>query len=75
MPASVFVSLSRSCFPRQAAKPVPEADDFHAVDPQRGFADAADGGVETRAVAARRENPDAFAPAHNQVGRSLRHFT
>ena len=43
----------------EATKAVAEADNLHAVV-QRGFADAANGCVETGAIAARSENADAF---------------
>jgi len=44
----------------EAAKAVAEADEFHAVIADGGFADTADGGVKAGAVAARREDADAF---------------
>ncbi len=45
----------------QAAEAVAKADDLHVVLIQRGLADAADGGVETGAVAAGGEDADVFA--------------
>ena len=47
-----------------AAETVAEADDFHAVKAEGGFADAANGGVQTGAVAARRQDADAFRLRH-----------
>jgi hypothetical protein len=48
----------------EPAKAVAEADDLHAVKTERGFADAANGGVQSGAVAARRQNADAFGFFH-----------
>jgi hypothetical protein len=48
----------------EAAKAVAEAENFHAVKTERGLADAADGGVESGAVAARRQDADAFCFCH-----------
>ena len=53
----------------EAAKAVAKADDFHAVKAERGFADAADGGVQAGAVAARGQDADAFG-----FGHCLRHI-
>ena len=47
-----------------AAKAVAEADNLHAIVAEGGFAHTTDGGVESRAVAARRENADAFGFCH-----------
>ena len=48
----------------KAAETVAEADDLHAVKSEGGFADAADGGVQTWSVAARRQNANAFGFCH-----------
>src|ERR1700722_10722130 len=43
-----------------ATKTVPKTYNLPSVVAKRGFADASDGSVQARAVAAGRENPDAF---------------
>ena len=53
----------------EAAEAVAEADDLHAVKAERGFADAADGGVQAGAVAAGGQDADAFG-----FGHCLRHY-
>ena len=60
-----FVELQPPIF-HQAAEAVAEADDFHAVKAERGFADAADGGVQAGAVAACRQDADAFRLCHRR---------
>ena len=44
----------------QATKAIAKTDDLPPVVTKRGFADASDGSVQARAVAAGRENPDAL---------------
>ena len=41
-------------FFHKTAEAVAEAENLHAVETERGFADAADGGVQAGSVAARR---------------------
>jgi hypothetical protein len=60
MPASVDLSSFSRRSVHQAAEAVAKADDLHAVKTERGFADAANGGVQAGAVAARRQDADAF---------------
>jgi hypothetical protein len=53
----------------QAAETVAKTDDLHAVKAEGGFADAADGGIQTGAVAAGGQDADAFG-----FGHCLRHI-
>ena len=64
MPASADLSSFRRAVFDEAAEAVAEAEDFHAVKAERGFADAANGRVEAGAVAAGGEDADAFDFRH-----------